>query len=116
MLIYKGVLERLGLPVHGINAPGHFLAAVNDRGRGPALLVDPYHGGRVLTADEAYAQIERIAGGAVQRDPALLQRATHPQWLLRHIQNLVTAFERRDQPEHVHAMLELSALVTAHPD
>ena len=54
-LIYKCVLDRLGLPVVGINAPGHFLAEV--RCEPAPTLVDPFFGGQVLTRDEARARI-----------------------------------------------------------
>jgi regulator of sirC expression with transglutaminase-like and TPR domain len=48
-LVYKCVLDGLGLTVHGINAPGHFMAGVESAdadGAEPArMLVDPFEGG-----------------------------------------------------------------------
>jgi regulator of sirC expression with transglutaminase-like and TPR domain len=120
-LLYKCVLETVGLRVVGINAPGHFLAGVihpelsprpqDDQEKRPPLLVDAFHGGRVLTRDEAFKKIEDIAGGAVARDDALLRPASHAHWLIRLIQNLAHAFEKRQQRDDRAAMLELRTLV-----
>lgn len=116
VLIYKAVLETVGVPVVGINAPGHFLAGVSDT---PAhlkptslrLLIDPFHGGTMLTREEAFRRIEEIAGGSVVRDDTLLRPATHTQWLTRLIQNLVTAFDKLGRRDDMAAMLEMRALV-----
>ena len=123
-LLYKCVLESVGLRVVGINAPGHFLAGLIDpeltgaalphrdaTHRPGPLLVDPFEGGRVMTRDEAFARIEQIAGGGIARDDALLRPASHTDWLIRIIHNLVGAFERLDQRDDRAAMLEMRALV-----
>ncbi|MEM9881821.1 MAG: transglutaminase-like domain-containing protein [Planctomycetota bacterium] len=117
-LLYKAILEHLGLRVRGVNAPGHFLAEVldTDAYRGdnqpnPGLIVDVFAAGRVLSRDEAFARIEEVAGGAVARDEKLLRHATHPDWLIRMIQNLVTAYDRRGRTDDLSAMLELRTLV-----
>lgn len=114
-LVYKAVVERLGLRVEGINAPGHFLVAVHaaEMTDHPerAMLVDPFHGGKVLSREEAYERIEEVAGGRVDRTDDLLQAATHQQWLLRLLQNLIGAFSRAERKEDAAAMLEMRALV-----
>lgn len=115
VLIYKCVLEQLGVSVMGINAPGHFLAGVLDPGQGGTkrslMLIDPFHGGRLLTRDEAFDRIEDVAGGAVIRDDSLLRPASHRDWLVRMIQNLVGSFDRLGRRDDMAAMLELRALV-----
>lgn len=132
VLVYKAVAERLGLRVSGVNAPGHFLAGVHGAdapsgdphharsdGSAPRTLIDPFHGGRLLTRDDAFGLIERVAGVAVEaavaHDDALLPTATHRQWLARLIQNLVTAADRRGHSDDLAAMLELRALVRSGP-
>ncbi len=122
VLIYKAVVERLGLRVSGVNAPGHFLAAVHDADApeahrpptAPPTLIDPSHRGRVLTREDAFTLIERVAGGAVARHDALLLAASHHQWLTRLLQNLVTAADQRGHGDDLAAMLELRALVARH--
>ena len=132
VLVYKAVVERLGLPVTGVNAPGHFLAAVHgadaptlaaarsDHARSDRTLIDPFHGGRVLTRDDAFGLIEHATGGvlgpAYARHDVLLRPATHRQWLTRLIQNLINAADRRGHPHDHAAMLELGDLVRRAPD
>lgn len=116
VLLYKAVLETVGVRVLGINAPGHFLAGVSDtpdsaKPGAPKLLIDPFHGGKMLSREEAFGRIEEIAGGSVVRDDALLRPATHTEWLIRLIQNLVTAFDKQDRRDDMAAMLEMRALV-----
>lgn len=115
VLIYKCVLEQLGVSVMGVNAPGHFLAGVLDPGEGGTarnlMLIDPFNRGRLLTRDEAFSRIEEVAGGAVIRDDSLLRPATHRDWLIRTIQNLVGSFDRLGRRDDMAAMLEMRALV-----
>lgn len=125
-LLYKCVLECLGLKVWGINMPGHFLAGVRDdsvpqhqtkavsRSGNPAaalMLIDPFDGGKMLTRDDAFARIEQIAGGAVARDEAILRPATHAQWLIRILQNLAGVFTQLERADDTAAMREMIALV-----
>jgi len=108
-LIYKEVGERVGLAIEGVNAPGHFLAAVETDGR--RMLVDPFGAGRVLTRDEAFARIARVSGRSLPADDDLLRPASPRQWLARMIQNLLNAFSQRDRDANVAAMLELRDLL-----
>ncbi len=45
-LVYILIGQRIGLPIQGISAPGHFLARLGD------TIFDPYHGGRIVSDDE----------------------------------------------------------------
>ncbi|MCB9870061.1 MAG: hypothetical protein H6836_07950 [Planctomycetes bacterium] len=108
-LIYKEVLERLGLSVEGTNAPGHFLASVWLDGR--PMLVDVFARGRVLSRAEAYDRIEDVLG-TVDRAKDLLQPATNRGWLARMLQNLLVVFGRSRQQAAAAAMLELQELLT----
>jgi regulator of sirC expression with transglutaminase-like and TPR domain len=108
-LLYKEVGERVGLRVEGVNAPGHFLAAVE--ADGPRMLVDPFGGGRVLTRAEAFAQIARVSGRALPPDDDLLRPASPRQWLARMIQNLLHSFSQRDRDRDAAAMIELRDLL-----
>lgn len=68
---------RLGLPVEGVNVPGHFL--VRYRGEAMPFLIDPFHGGMMRTrreVDEILARQQqtpapvggRLPGTATKRD------------------------------------------------
>ncbi len=52
-ILYIHVARALGASAHGINFPGHFLVGVGT-GRG-AVMLDPFHGGRVLDGDDLEA-------------------------------------------------------------
>ena len=64
-LIYKAVGEHAGLTIEGINAPCHFLVRVRCDNRW--MIVDPFFGGQVLTRDEAFDRLDRVAGKRLPR-------------------------------------------------
>ncbi|MDJ0521316.1 MAG: transglutaminase-like domain-containing protein [Planctomycetota bacterium] len=108
-LVYKAVAEELELKVHGIGAPGHFLVRVEDTDG--SLLVDPFHGGRVLTREEAFRLMEGTLGAAVPRSANLLQPVSHAEWIARMLRNLEAIHTKRAQPRDAAAMQELRMLV-----
>lgn len=55
---------RLGLPLEGVNFPGHFL--VRFRGDAVDLLLDPYDGGDLRFQDQAQELLDRIYGGMIR--------------------------------------------------
>jgi regulator of sirC expression with transglutaminase-like and TPR domain len=109
-LIYKSVLERLGLRVHGIAAPAHFIAAV-EAGPGAPTLIDPFFRGRAVNPDEAARRAEQVLGQQVDDPHAVLPRATHRDWIMRMLQNLQGSFARAGRTEDLAAMLELRAIL-----
>ncbi|MFK7790040.1 MAG: transglutaminase family protein [Phycisphaeraceae bacterium] len=119
-LVYKAVLERLGIPTFGINAPSHFLAAVPaltvgsvTSQRDDLALIDPFCGGKLLSRSEAIQRIALNADGDMLLDETvdLLPIATHKQWLIRILSNLHMGFDRRGQVDDSRAMSELIWLV-----
>lgn len=89
-LLYMEVARRLQMPVYGVSLPNRFVVQFDD-GR-YATFIDPFGGGRALTAGECLA----LAGARVP-DIALLARATPKQILMRMLQNLHRAYlEGRD--------------------
>ncbi|MFW5682364.1 MAG: transglutaminase family protein [Phycisphaeraceae bacterium] len=112
-LVYKAVLERVGLSVAGVNAPGHFMAAVGSQDPGQEsgeMIVDVFAGGRALTDSQAIERVGEVLGRPAPHDRSMLTHATHTQWLLRVIQNLRASFARRDDSTRYTAMNELRAL------
>lgn len=86
-LLYMEVARRAGLPVEGINYPGHFLLRCR-AGHGTPyaedLIIDPFHRGALLSRD----RLARHSGGQ------LLPRATKPQILTRMLVNLKRVYLR----------------------
>lgn len=120
VLIYKCVAEGVGLTVHGVNAPGHFLAAVEnpDAPRAgvnwPAnswMYVDPFYGGGLLDEHDVYRRIAETTGRDIQPSPELLAHATARQWLLRMLVNLQGVFAHLGRERDLLAMQEMAALL-----
>ncbi|MDJ0975779.1 MAG: transglutaminase-like domain-containing protein [Planctomycetota bacterium] len=109
-LLLKCVGRRLGVRVDGLNAPGHFLAAIREAD-GTTMILDPFHRGRILSTAEAADFISRILGRQMAYDPALLPVATHKQWVLRMLGNLKDVFVNQDRFDDARAMQELSGLL-----
>lgn len=110
-LVYKLVANRIGLRAEGINAPGHFLAQVHSGAR--PMLIDAFHGGRVLTAQDAHMLMEQATGRKIPFRDSNLQPATHMQWIARMLQNLVSIFINEGRGQDVAAMSELGQLLGA---
>lgn len=116
VLVYKAVAERVEIHVDGVNAPGHFLAAVYDEEHPAAapLLVDPFYGGVVLDRDEAVARLSLASGRPVEPADYVFRPASHAQWIMRMLNNLVAIFAHTGRERDAMAMQELqAALATA---
>jgi regulator of sirC expression with transglutaminase-like and TPR domain len=105
-LIYKLVGERLGLKVHGIGVPGHFMCAV-ETAHNQVMLVDAYHAGRVLTADEAHHRMREIYGSEAEWSEEILRPVTTIHWLTRMLQNLLHVFDEAGRFKDMAAVLEM---------
>lgn len=77
---------RVGLPICGINFPGHFL--VRYEGEVARLLIDPFDGGRVRWEDEGQELLDRVYGGMVRMREEFLQPASRSDILARVLTNL----------------------------
>ena len=109
-LVYKAVLEPLGVKVVGVNAPAHFLAGVQEGNS--LMLIDPFYGGKLLSRQEVlhriaatFTQVDQHAAAVVS--DVLLAPATHRQWIGRLIMNLVNVFAASGRHQDLAAMLEL---------
>lgn len=112
-LVYKYVAAELGLRVHGVNAPGHFLIAVEttEARQRSLMFVDPFYGGRLLTLPEAFERIAQATGRPVTPDPHLLGPASHRAWIARMLVNLTAVFAHAGREKDLYAMQEMLDLV-----
>ena len=96
-IVYMEVGRRIGLPLHGVPFPGHFLVKCPlEQG---LVVLDPYAGGRSLTTGDLQARVLDARGGEVS--PAIvvgmLASATSRQILARMLRNLKTIhLEKKD--------------------
>lgn len=113
-LIYRTVGSKAGLTIHGVNAPGHFLAEVETpEGHGPpSIFVDPFNAGRMLTEDEALDRIADATRHEIEPDSSMLMRATPQQWLRRMLHNLQAVFTATSRDRDSYAMQELEQLLS----
>jgi regulator of sirC expression with transglutaminase-like and TPR domain len=89
-LVYMEVAQRAGLHVDGINFPGHFLVRCPDSGSnaGSGLIIDPFHGGALLSEQDCRLLLQRHVGSEVAFDKTLLAPATQSQIIVRMLLNL----------------------------
>lgn len=111
-LIYRRVAQGIGLTVHGVNAPGHFLAEVEaEHGKGQSIYVDPFFGGGLLHEDEVFQRILQATGKEVSPTAEHLARAAPRQWLGRMLNNLQAVFASTGRDRDVYAMQEMQGLL-----
>jgi regulator of sirC expression with transglutaminase-like and TPR domain len=94
-VVYLLVGARAGLPLEGVGMPGHFLVRL----RGPrSVLLDPFHGGRVLTRADC---ILRLRTEGYEFHPSHLDAVDHRRILVRMLGNLMHIHGFREDPERV---------------
>ena len=89
-LVYLEVARRAGLLVDGINFPGHFLVRCPQvaGGGSSGLIIDPFHGGALLSEHDCRLLLQRHVGSEVAFNKSLLAPATRPQIIIRMLLNL----------------------------
>lgn len=98
-IVYLEVARRAGVQVSGVNFPGHFLLrAVEDRSRlrstGDFLIVDPFHGGALLSEADCRELLRQHAGEEAAFDRQLLEPATRHDIVVRMLVNLKRLYVR----------------------
>lgn len=117
-IVWCALAKRAGLLARGIAFPGHFLVRVDatssvESGRMP-LLVDPFHGGRILDDESATALLRRALGEGAELHPALVAPASARVTLVRLLTNLEAIYGKRG--EHARAFIAIDRIVTLVPD
>jgi regulator of sirC expression with transglutaminase-like and TPR domain len=106
-VMYMEIARRLQMPVFGIGLPNHFVVQFDDGNY--STFIDPFHGGRAITARDCFA----LAGASVA-DPALLQRVTKKQIVMRMLQNMRNVYVR--SRDFSRAVSTLDLLIAGAPD
>ena len=99
-VFYMEISRRLAMPVFGVNLPRHFILQYDDGNY--SAYIDPFHGGRIISAAECY----RIAGAPIP-DPVLLRRASKRQIIVRMLVNLHGIYMRAQDWERSVRVLDL---------
>ena len=96
-IIQIELARRLGLPLEGVSFPGHFLVRLPMEGG--LLVLDPYHKGRSIDADELKLRARPHMGGSAIDDQLLLSilaPAGHREILVRMLRNLKSLYSERE--------------------
>ncbi|HEY7532145.1 MAG TPA: transglutaminase-like domain-containing protein [Nitrospiraceae bacterium] len=92
-VVYLLIGKRLGLPVHGIGMPGHFLVKYeSDRYK---IFVDCFNGGALLTEKNCQRFLTEAGYGC---DDRYLQHSPVRAILSRMIKNLLAIYSKLDEP------------------
>jgi regulator of sirC expression with transglutaminase-like and TPR domain len=89
-VVYIALARHLGLPIHGVSLPGHFIVKWND-GR-DEILIDPFNGGRILDREGAEALVRATFNSRARLDPAWLAPVGARHILARMLTNLKSIF------------------------
>jgi regulator of sirC expression with transglutaminase-like and TPR domain len=98
-LMYIEIGRRIGLALHGVSFPAHFL--VKCVTRDGAIVLDPYARGASLSLDELKLRVKKLVGGI---DPApemmkgVLATAGKREILARMLRNLKGIYLHRNEP------------------
>ena len=95
---------RLGLPLEGVNFPGHFL--VRYAGSEVRLLIDGYDKGKIRFEDEAQQLLDQGYGGMVSMRNAFLRPATKRDMLTRLLTNLKGIYTKIGDDRRALAVVE----------
>lgn len=85
-IVYVAVARRLRVSAFGIGLPGHFVAGIGDPER--PVVLDPFHGGRVIGDAELTELVERSTAGRARFVPSMLRPETPPRVIRRLLDNL----------------------------
>jgi regulator of sirC expression with transglutaminase-like and TPR domain len=112
-VVYLEVARRAGIPLYGVPFPGHFLVACNSGDH--KLVVDPYHGGEILTEEGCRELLERVAP-QLKFTPAMLAPAPVELITYRMLSNLRRVYLERDDCERGLAVVDLLLMLAPnHP-
>ncbi len=103
-VIYIEVARRLGLTIHGVGFPGHFLVKYTDENR--ELLIDPFNQGRVLTPNHCQELLDRVYGGTVTVQPTFLQAMSKKGIITRMLFNLKGIYYQKDDCQKAISVVE----------
>ena len=91
--LYLLIGWRLGLPIHGVGMPGHFLVKYDsDRYK---IFVDCFNGGALLTERECARFLMQAGYGFEER---YLQKSTVRAILVRTMKNLIAIYSKTEDP------------------
>jgi regulator of sirC expression with transglutaminase-like and TPR domain len=112
-VVYLELARRTGLGITGVNFPGHFLLRASGAVAGDDLIIDPFHGGALLSEYDCRQLLRNQVGDEAAFDRSLLGPATRHEIVVRMLVNLKRLYVRmRSFPQ---ARFVSTLLLTADP-
>jgi regulator of sirC expression with transglutaminase-like and TPR domain len=109
--VYLEVGRRIGLSVHGVGMPGHFL--VKYMGQSEEIVIDPFGGGGIVSPADCQRILDRVYDGKVRFEPGMLSIMGTRQILARMLANLKIIYF--NQEEYGKALSVVELLLILHP-
>ena len=91
-VLYMEVGQRIGLPLHGVGFPGHFLVKYLDDEQ--EIVIDPFNSGEIQSKAGLENLLRQLYGRAVPLHPDLLEPITKKQIIRRMLNNLKSIYLR----------------------
>lgn len=101
--------RRVGLDIVGVGLPGHFIVSATIGGR--PVLLDPFHGGVVLTPSSAADVAARAVGRPVKIEEAHWAPCPRRQIVVRMLRNLKTIYARRSDWDRALGVIDRLLLI-----
>jgi regulator of sirC expression with transglutaminase-like and TPR domain len=103
--VFMEIARRAGLEVEGVGLPGHFVVRVLLPSH--PLLVDPFHGGMLLTEKDCQERLDRIFNGKLKLEPKMLRPCRRKDMLERILRNLKAIYLRDQDRERALRVVDL---------
>lgn len=114
-VLYMEVARRVGLEAGGVGFPGHFL--VRTACEGQEVFVDPFNGGRILSAPDFQELLDRLYGGRLEVQPEYLSPVSNRQIVQRMLNNIKLIYaNRQDLKRCLRVVEQLVILDPRDPD
>jgi regulator of sirC expression with transglutaminase-like and TPR domain len=112
-VVYMEIARRAGLQIDGVNFPGHFLVRCPEvAGRISGLIIDPFHGGALLSEHDCRLLLQRHVGTEVAFNKSLLAPTTRLQIIVRMLLNLKNVYVKMRSFPQARDVTELLLAVT----
>jgi regulator of sirC expression with transglutaminase-like and TPR domain len=96
-VLYRAVAGKVGLRLHGVNFPAHFLLRLD--GPGEPLFIDPFNAGQVFGVEGCRERFRLMAGTAESLGVAELEPCRDAAIVARMLRNLKASYLRRGDLE-----------------
>jgi regulator of sirC expression with transglutaminase-like and TPR domain len=109
--VYLEVARRIGLRLHGVGMPGHFL--VKYVGPCEEIVIDPFGGGRIVSPADCQRMLDHVFDGKRRFEPGMLASVGTRHILTRMLTNLKVIYFNDEQYDKALSIVE--RLVILHP-